>query len=122
MLLPQRDLISSSSCFINVLPHSTPYRLAFSSLPITLLPLAPTYYTFLLCSTVIASSSPPTVCRTSVAGGESEEGLVCSGQHGRAQTGLSVLLASFFLVAQVSGLGVLALPWAVAQTGQYKCK
>ncbi|KAK3862693.1 hypothetical protein Pcinc_031468 [Petrolisthes cinctipes] len=50
-------------------------------------------------------------------GSEGEDGLVCSGQHGRAQSGLSVLLASFFLVAQVSGLGVLALPWAVAQTG-----
>ncbi|KAK4326153.1 hypothetical protein Pmani_003299 [Petrolisthes manimaculis] len=54
---------------------------------------------------------------TNVGSDGEEDGLVCSGQHGRAQSGLSVLLASFFLVAQVSGLGVLALPWAVAQTG-----
>ncbi|KAK8746197.1 hypothetical protein OTU49_017293 [Cherax quadricarinatus] len=47
----------------------------------------------------------------------SESQLECSGQHGREQSGLGVLLTSFFLVAQVAGLGVLALPWAVAQTG-----
>ncbi|XP_066955144.1 uncharacterized protein [Macrobrachium rosenbergii] len=43
--------------------------------------------------------------------------LTRSGQHGRSQNGLGILLTSFFLVAQVAGLGVLALPWAVAQTG-----
>ncbi|KAG7175970.1 Amino acid transporter AVT1D-like [Homarus americanus] len=47
----------------------------------------------------------------------SESSLERSGQHGRAENGLGVLLASFFLVAQVAGLGVLALPWAIAQTG-----
>lgn len=40
-----------------------------------------------------------------------------SGEYGRTQSGLGVLLTSFFLVSQVAGLGVLALPWAVAQTG-----
>ncbi|XP_071547546.1 LOW QUALITY PROTEIN: uncharacterized protein [Panulirus ornatus] len=46
-----------------------------------------------------------------------ESPLTCSGQHGRAENGLGILLTSFFLVAQVAGLGVLALPWAIAQTG-----
>ncbi|KAK8382156.1 hypothetical protein O3P69_015248 [Scylla paramamosain] len=46
-----------------------------------------------------------------------ESALVCSGEHGRAQKGLGVMLTSFFLVAQVAGVGLLALPWAIAQTG-----
>ncbi|XP_045138356.1 amino acid transporter AVT1B-like [Portunus trituberculatus] len=46
-----------------------------------------------------------------------ESELVCSGEHGRAQKGLGIMLTSFFLVAQVAGVGVLALPWAIAQTG-----
>lgn len=65
---------------------------------------------------------PPPV--TTYGGADTGEGppplespLVCSGDHGRVRNGLGVLLTSFFLVAQVAGLGVLALPWAIAQTG-----
>ncbi|XP_042887944.1 amino acid transporter AVT1D-like [Penaeus japonicus] len=49
--------------------------------------------------------------------GSLESSLTSSGHHGRANNGLGLLFTSFFLVAQVAGLGVLALPWAVAQTG-----
>ncbi|XP_050736625.1 uncharacterized protein LOC127008521 [Eriocheir sinensis] len=62
-------------------------------------------------------SSPPMYGGVSSIAPSIEDIMVCSGEHGRAKRGLGLLLTSFFLVAQVAGLGVLALPWAVAQTG-----
>lgn len=64
---------------------------------------------FLLLARATPSSLAPPV----------ESVMVCSGEHGRAQRGLGVLLTSFFLVAQVAGMGILALPWAIAQTGEW---